>query len=712
MDLKTILLIFSLSLNISLGLIIHLRGGRKKAHLAFEYTLIGIIGWCIAMIFYRLSGPETVGFWVRLLYFFPTLIPAGFILFGLYFPDDEVGKTTVISIFFLNIFAAILSWLPGAVIERVTIPSVGEKVITFGWAYYLFYLWYIPGLFSASYYILFRKYRTGSPLLKQQILYVLLGLTGASLLGMTSNLVLPTMGYFEFNWIGQVTLFIWVGSVAYAIIRHRLMDIRLVVARTLSYSILLTLIAIFYVFSLFVVGSFFLPMNTSREQLLVSVALSLIVAFTFQPLRRWLERVTDQIFFKEGYNSEELLGSLSRFIASTLDIEELGGGVIKMILSKMKASRGALVLLENHQAIRVEEVNYQQSLKVSRSDTTTLISAQPQPLVFEELPEGKIKDLLRKLDITICLSLTVKDTQIGLLTLGEKSSGDIYSVQDIEVLRILAPQLSIALQNAQAFEEIKNFSHTLEKKVDEATAELKLANTKLKEMSALKDEFVSVASHELRAPMTTIKGYLSMVLEGDTGKVDPKTKEFLDNAYEGNERMIRLVNNMLNVSRIESGRLVINLTDVRLEDSIAAVITDFKIEADQKGLKLVFRKPAKPLPPVRVDPDRIKEVIGNLVGNAVKFTEKGSVTVTCRLAKGQVVTEVADTGPGISSENQAKLFQKFSQVGDQGAVMQKGSGLGLYICKNLVEDFGGKIWLESAAGKGTSFFFSLPAVKE
>lgn len=257
-------------------------------------------------------------------------------------------------------------------------------------------------------------------------------------------------------------------------------------------------------------------------------------------------------------------------------------------------------------------------------------------------------------------------------------------------------------------EEARDKVQKSAKRLEGLTRDLKTSNVKLKELSDLKDEFVSVASHELRAPMTTIKGYIAMILEGDAGNIPPKVKEFLGESYESTERMIRLINNMLNVSRIESGRLIMSLKDIQIEKAIEDVVKDFGLEAKEHGLKLEYQRPKKKLPKVRVDPDRIREVVANLVGNAINFTAHGHVFVKNNLEDGMVITEVEDTGVGISPENQKKLFKKFGQI--DGAPFKKGSGLGLYICRMLITEFGGEIWLKSKAGKGTTFFFSLPAI--
>ena len=305
-------------------------------------------------------------------------------------------------------------------------------------------------------------------------------------------------------------------------------------------------------------------------------------------------------------------------------------------------------------------------------------------------------------------------TEFSLLVYHQEIVFNLYTL-----LQLFIRLVSLLFMGSYGLSMVKRiFSEELAKKraqeaaekLEKTTHELTKANTKLQELSVLKDEFVSVASHELRGPMTTIKGYISMILEGDAGKLPKKAVEFLNDAYESNDRMIRLVNNMLNVSRIESGRLIINLKDIRIEEAIEEIVKTYKLEADTHGLELKYISAREPLPKVRVDPDRIREVISNLVGNAINFTSHGYIHIRAKAEDGMVVVSVEDSGVGIAEADQKQLFRKFSQVG-VGAPLRKGSGLGLYICKMLINEFGGKIWLKSKVGKGTTFYFSLPAIE-
>ena len=231
---------------------------------------------------------------------------------------------------------------------------------------------------------------------------------------------------------------------------------------------------------------------------------------------------------------------------------------------------------------------------------------------------------------------------------------------------------------------------------------------RLKQLDAQKDEFISMAAHELRAPMTAIKGYVSMVLEGDTGDIPEKARGFLADANNINDRLIRLVNNMLNVSRIEEGRMVYQEEVESLSRVLRSVFNQFIPEAQRKNLEYTLEIPPQVKDSVKVDPDRVQEIIGNLVSNAIKYTDTGSVKVKLSQSEPNTVRcEVIDTGPGISDEEQKQLFQKFRRA-ESSVGKTTGTGLGLYISRLLVEKFGGKIGLTSKPGSGSNFWFELP----
>lgn len=236
--------------------------------------------------------------------------------------------------------------------------------------------------------------------------------------------------------------------------------------------------------------------------------------------------------------------------------------------------------------------------------------------------------------------------------------------------------------------------------------------TKERELEQMKDEFLSVASHELRTPMTAIKGLSSMVMEGEFGKVNENLKVPLNDIYTSTDRLINLVNDLLSVSRIQAGRVVLSLTDTPLNSFVTQIITTLQPLTKKKGL--TFKSNDLPDIAVQTDLDKAQQIITNVIGNAVKFTDTGGITISAQVMheKDLVKLLITDTGIGISPENQTKLFQKFQQVTSETKGRPAGTGLGLFISKELAQRMGGDLWIEkSDVGKGTTFAFSLPLAK-
>jgi signal transduction histidine kinase len=229
----------------------------------------------------------------------------------------------------------------------------------------------------------------------------------------------------------------------------------------------------------------------------------------------------------------------------------------------------------------------------------------------------------------------------------------------------------------------------------------------LRRLEELKNEFVFIAAHELRTPVTAIKGYISMVFEKAEGRLDAEIEKFLAEVKKASERLNNLVNDLLQIARSEAGRLEIKVAPTDIIAPIKAVISELKVLADEKSINIIYD--AGTLPKVLADPARLKEVMVNLVGNAIKYTlGAGTVTISHEIRGNEIITHVKDTGIGIPKEAQKKLFEKFYRVQDERTREITGTGLGLFIVKQIIEKMGGKIWFESEEGKGSTFSFSLP----
>jgi len=232
--------------------------------------------------------------------------------------------------------------------------------------------------------------------------------------------------------------------------------------------------------------------------------------------------------------------------------------------------------------------------------------------------------------------------------------------------------------------------------------------TRLKELDRMKSEFISMVSHELRTPLASIMGYTEMLLTEEPGPLTPTQKEFLEISYQSSERLLHIVEELLDVSRIETGRIKLKLERLRMEELVADIVEAMRPAAESKGLSLSLEVRG-PIPPLEGDRARLEQVMNNLLSNAIKFTpEGGEVWVRLAGRDDHIEVAVADTGIGIASEEMPRLFGKFFRA--SSAVERKigGTGLGLFITKSIVELHGGRIWAESELGKGSTFRFTLP----
>src|SRR5215469_9342776 len=232
--------------------------------------------------------------------------------------------------------------------------------------------------------------------------------------------------------------------------------------------------------------------------------------------------------------------------------------------------------------------------------------------------------------------------------------------------------------------------------------------TKEREAERIKDEFVSLVSHELRTPLTSIKGYVDLLIDGDAGEVTEEQREFLEIVKSNSDRLVMLVNDLLDVSRIEAGRINLRLQPVDLVGSINEVATSLRPLMEQKRQPLRLELP-EDLPNVRADRDRVAEIVTNLLSNAHKYTlEGGSITVRAQVVGHEVQVEVSDTGVGMTPDERDKLFTKFFRAQNPATQDVSGTGLGLNIVKSLVDKQGGRIWVTSEPMKGSTFTFTIP----
>jgi len=233
--------------------------------------------------------------------------------------------------------------------------------------------------------------------------------------------------------------------------------------------------------------------------------------------------------------------------------------------------------------------------------------------------------------------------------------------------------------------------------------------TRGKEIERLKTEFVSIAAHQLRTPLSAIKWTLRMLLDGDVGDLSQEQMEFLERGYQSNERMIVLINDLLNIARIEEGRFIYKLVPHSLEEIVKKVIKGLTEIIKEKKLKLIFEIVSGPFPKIKMDGEKIEIVVQNFLDNAIRFNKPGGkVTISIKYDKINLEVAVKDDGIGIPKDQQKRIFDKFFRADNAVRLETEGTGLGLFICKNIIEAHGGRVWFKSEKDKGSVFCFTLP----
>jgi signal transduction histidine kinase len=264
-----------------------------------------------------------------------------------------------------------------------------------------------------------------------------------------------------------------------------------------------------------------------------------------------------------------------------------------------------------------------------------------------------------------------------------------FSSDVMDLLQTFATQSVLAIQNARLFREIEEKGHQLE-----------IA-------SKHKSQFLANMSHELRTPLNAILGYAELIMDDIYGEVPEKIRDVLERVQKSGQHLLGLINAVLDLAKIEAGQLSLSIGDYSIKEVVYTAITSVESLAAEKQLKLGTEL-SPDLPIGKGDERRIAQVLLNLLGNAIKFTEAGEVKVHVETTDGAFLVAVSDTGPGISEADQEMIFEEFQQADSSSTKQKGGTGLGLSIAKRIIAMHGGRIWVESSLGKGSTFWFTLP----
>ena len=507
-----------------------------------------------------------------------------------------------------------------------------------------------------------------------------------------------------------------------AIMRHKLLDIELVLNRSTVYAVVSSAALVVYLLSLQILGKVFSAISPRSETALKLFAI-LIVALLFAPMKHRIQELIDKAFYQRRYSYRLTLLNLSEAISMMLRLDELGKTLLNQLDEVLQPEFTAILL---------------------GSDSTYQVHKQTGD-------EEKLKETLRQINLKsikdkpirtnkgiLVIPLLRKSQPIGFILLGKKRSGKNYNAEDISLMKTLSHETAVAIENAMIYEKLRERVSYMEdayerlikafreshpeiptpknplsenkdiiSQLDVITEALIKSSEKLKELDELKSQFLSNVSHELRTPLASIKGYADNLLDGVVGELDEKQRKYMERISVNCDRLVRMITDLLTLSRIEAGKIEFKPTKVSLYSLISEVVFEFSPIAGKKAVSLTSDCPSNVI--LFADGDKLREIIINLLDNAIKYTpSSGKVLIYVQDKEKDVDIAVEDTGIGISSEEIDKVFDRFHQV--QHKEGSNGVGIGLSIVKSLVELHNGRISVQSEIGKGSQFTVTLPKV--
>ncbi len=727
---ETIIITIVLLINLLLSYIIFLKSKNNLSNKFFFCLIISIITWSLsnylADYFAEVANNENVStFFTRATFSFVSLLAPCFYAFSVLFPKSKIPRipVSVYLVFSAGIIMFIVS-MTNLVVSDVIISETSILVKN-GILIYLFLIYMIT-VFFASFYVLYHKYISATSLERPQLQYLILGTSLTVMSASFSNLIFPLI--FETTRLSKYgpyfTIFL-VLCTAYAIIKHNLFNIKVILTEIAVAIIILSLL----IQALTTNGTVNKVVSWS-VLIVVLYGSYLLIKSILKEIkqREQMERLAEErsralVDLDERNRNLLTLQKFSNIILDNNELKPMIKNIIDVVPKEVPNCLGTVVALTDNEkniinAYDMSSVGISSELKelwaqllkkyrlpLDEKDNLLMQCYHEQAVqksnnltdfLCPPFKKGDLVDLrnLSNIKGLFAVPLAAGDDRYGVLIYGFKTPIEKVISGDIGMILMIGNEISLAIQRAMTYENLKK------------------ANEYLQELDHMKDEFISVTSHELNTPLAAIQGYLSMILDEGMGKVDVAAREYLERVYSSSKRLAALILDLLNVSRIEQGRIHLIYKETDMKELIDSVIDELIVKAQPKGIYLKFEKPKADLPMTWCDINRIKEVVINLVGNSIKFTAKGGVVIRAE-AKGKMIEiQVEDTGVGFKKGEDEKLFKKFSQLNREVNELQ-GSGLGLYISKNLVDLHGGKIWAESLGeGRGARFAFTLPILEE
>ena len=576
--------------------------------------------------------------------------------------------------------------------------------------FYTLYILIVGVIFISSVFVLRKYSKILNKKEKKKNLFVIFGFLQAIIAIVAGNVVFLNSSA-EYQMIIPISLLLMAILIGSAIIKYQFFDIKFAILRTSAYLLSLITLAVVYFGLAYLTSIIMFNGQTSQAVSVnpVNIILALLLAFIFQPVKKFFDKITNHIFYKHNYNTDDFFAKLNKILGFTTDLRGLLERTATEIAKTLKGEQAFFFINTGEGHFATAGTSKHKQLPKSDADQFSSAMVGKNGVIIASLMEDTdpIKRMMISHRIELVLPLAQDGKVMGYLCLGDHLTSN-YTNRDIKVLNTISNELIIAIQNALAVQEIREFNITLQQRIANATRELRASNAQLRHLDKAKDEFLSMASHQLRTPLTSVKGYISMIMDGDVGRVSTDQKKLLGEAFNNSERMVGLINDFLSISRIQTGRFVIEKTPIDLSLVVEQEVNSLRANATARQMELVYERP-EDLPIMDIDEGKIRQVIMNFIDNAIYYSHPNTkININLSVAAGEILFTVKDTGIGVPKAERDQLFTKFFRATNAKKTRPDGSGVGLFLAKKVVDDHDGKIIFDSVEGQGSTFGFSLP----
>ena len=713
----SLLLFTAAGLNVFLGLVVLARDWRQLVNRVFFVLTLTVGLWDIGIGAFILVNSNVEAFaWAQLFYASALLLVLLLVYFAQTFPNIKSLSSRSATLFALPVFILVtLIYLQPEFLIAKLYGTELNKGVTVNLVQYFVYSLVIITYFAVSLMTLFMKSRKLKSGYHRQAWWFFVAGSVTATIGLWFDLILPHwLSNYSLVWVGPLATTVFAVSCAISIIRYGLFDIRQATMRAIAYILtLITLSVIYYALALFL-SNIILRVQTEAGVVVspISIGLALVLAFVFQPIKHFFDKITNLIFYREVYSVEEFFARLTKRLSIITGLNVLLQYSSSEIRNTLKASFGAFYIYQIEKPSVYIATDKRKKLPKDDAEMLDIyvLNNRKEIIITEQLTETSELNLKKMLDshrIALVLPITKDSIITGYLFLGEHLSSQ-YTSRDTRALLTIADELTIAIQNALSVQQIRELNESLQHRVDVATKELRSSNAMLRRLDKAKDDFISMASHQLRTPLTSIKGYISMVREGDVGKITKDQDQMLGEAFASSERMVHLINDFLNVSRLQTGRFLIDKRPVDLAKVIEQELDSLVTNAKSRNLVFIYTPP-KNFPLLNLDEDKMRQVIMNFSDNSIYYSIEGTkVRVKLAVQGKEAVFTVTDTGIGVPHAEQSQLFNKFYRASNARRQRPDGTGVGLYLAKKVINAHDGKVIFESVENKGSTFGFKLP----